>query len=82
MSGARKVQRAGCAVKFASPEDVIIHKMFAGRPVDFEDAKNTLLKRKNKIHLRYLKKWLSEFESLSGKKLANDFNRLNRASCL
>jgi len=34
----------GQEVFFASPEDVIIHKIFAGRPRDMEDARTILLK--------------------------------------
>lgn len=56
MKRVRKVLMGGYPVKFASPEDMIIHKMFAGRAVDLEDVKNILLKLKSKINLRYIKK--------------------------
>jgi predicted nucleotidyltransferase len=48
-------------VKFASCEDVIIHKMIAGRAIDAEDTKNILLKNKNSIDIAYIKKWLGSF---------------------
>ncbi len=48
-------------VKFASCEDVIIHKMVAGRAIDEEDIKSILNKNKNSIDLKYIRKWLSEF---------------------
>lgn len=51
----------GYSVKFASCEDVIIHKMFAGRAIDEEDVKNILIKNRNKIDIEYIRKWLSEF---------------------
>ncbi|MBU4141204.1 MAG: nucleotidyl transferase AbiEii/AbiGii toxin family protein, partial [Candidatus Omnitrophica bacterium] len=36
---ARRVKMKGYPVKFASIEDLIIHKLFAGRAVDLEDVK-------------------------------------------
>ncbi len=35
-------------VKFASPEDVIIHKMIASRAIDLEDVRNILIKMLSK----------------------------------
>jgi len=55
-------------VKFASCEDVIIHKMFAGRAVDEEDVKNILIKNRDSIDLKYIREWLSEFSKLSEQK--------------
>ena len=52
----------GTNVMFASAEDLIIHKIFAGRPRDFEDVKSILLKNPD-IDKKYIKKWLSEFET-------------------
>lgn len=74
---ARKVSMAGYSVKFASCEDVIIHKMFAGRAIDEEDVKNILIKNRRKINLRYIKKWLSEFSKISDQKgISRSFNNL------
>ena len=52
-------------VKFASCEDVVIHKMVAGRAVDVEDVKNILVKNNTTIELEYIRRWLSEFGRLS-----------------
>ena len=52
-------------VKFASCEDVIIHKIIAARAVDVEDVMNILIKNKDRIDLEYIKKWLSEFNKIS-----------------
>ena len=61
-------------VKFASLEDVIIHKIFAGRPRDLEDVKSILLKNPS-ADLPYIRKWLAEFDkSLSETKLLKNFN--------
>ena len=42
---AKKVTILGQQINFASPEDLIIHKIFAGRPRDLEDVK--IILRKN-----------------------------------
>ncbi len=54
-------------VSFASPEDVIIHKIFAGRPRDTEDVKTIILKNPG-IDIKYIKKWLRKFDASSDKK--------------
>ena len=62
----RKVKMGGYPVKFASCEDVIIHKMFAARAIDDEDVKGMLIRHKGKIDVKYIKKWLAEFSQLPG----------------
>jgi len=57
----RKIAILGQEVCFASPEDVVIHKIFAGRPRDIEDARIILLKNPE-IDYSYIRKWLSEFD--------------------
>ena len=57
----RGIQIEDYAVKFASPEDVIIHKMFAGRAIDAEDVKNILIRNRKGLNLSYIRRWLSEF---------------------
>lgn len=48
-------------VCFASPEDVIIHKIFAGRPRDMEDVRSILL-RNDDVDIPYIQSWLDEFD--------------------
>jgi hypothetical protein len=55
----------GQDVCFASPEDLIIHKIFAGRPRDLEDVRSVLLRQPN-IDSLYIKRWLREFDASSG----------------
>jgi len=52
-------------VKFASCEDVIIHKMITARAVDAEDVKSILIKNKDSIELEYITGWLLEFSKIS-----------------
>jgi len=73
---AKKVRMGKTNVCFASPEDVIIHKIFAGRARDMEDAKGILLKHPE-VNTNYIKKWLKEFNKLSPEKnLLKLFNNL------
>ncbi|MBI5574624.1 MAG: nucleotidyl transferase AbiEii/AbiGii toxin family protein [Elusimicrobia bacterium] len=52
-------------VKFASVEDVIIHKLFAGRARDIEDVNGIIVRQgRKKINLKYIKKWLVEFKKI------------------
>ena len=52
-------------VKFASLEDVVIHKIIAGRPRDIEDVKSILLKNSG-YDSAYIEKWLKDFEESVG----------------
>ena len=54
-------------VKFASPEDLIIHKIFAGRPRDVEDVRTVLLKNPD-IDIPDIQEWLKEFDQASDEK--------------
>jgi len=73
----KKVRMSGYSVNFASPEDVVIHKMLAGRAIDYEDVKNILIRNRNRINTVYVKKWLSEFSKLfEHKDILENFNNL------
>lgn len=61
----RKVRFGNVEVSFAAPEDVIIHKIFAGRPRDIEDVRGIILKNPD-IDKEYIMKWLEEFERSAG----------------
>lgn len=64
-------------VNFASIEDIIIHKIFASRPRDLEDAKIIVQKNYNRIDFKYIRKWLKEFSSLSEhKEILSNFKKL------
>jgi hypothetical protein len=52
-------------VKFASCEDVIIHKMVVGRAIDREDVVSILAKNRDTIDIEYIEQWLSEFGKIA-----------------
>ena len=63
----RRVRRARVGqvtVPFASLEDVIVHKLVAGRPVDVEDARVLMVKHRGRMDARYIRHWLKQFASL------------------
>ena len=64
---ARRIEILEQEVCFASPEDVIIHKIFAGRPRDIEDVRTIILKNPG-IDIQYIRGWLREFDASSDKK--------------
>jgi hypothetical protein len=66
-------------VSFATAEDVIIHKVFAGRPRDLEDVRSILF-RNPEIDTPYITGWLEQFdasrEEAVGKGFVETFNEL------
>ncbi len=58
---ARSVKIGGTQVKFASLEDVVIHKVISGRPRDLEDIQSILVKNP-KYDSDYISRWLNEFD--------------------
>jgi predicted nucleotidyltransferase len=57
----RRIDLAGTQVKFAALEDVIIHKIIAGRPRDLEDVRLLLIKNPT-FDQAYIEGWLKEFD--------------------
>jgi len=65
IQNAKQIKMGAQDVYFASLEDVIIHKIIAGRPRDLEDVRSVILKNPD-YDLDYIKKWLAEFEAALG----------------
>ncbi len=62
-------------VYFATPEDLIIQKMFAGRPRDLEDVRSILAK--NPVaDQKYIKNWLEQFGELLDRPLVEQFEQI------
>jgi len=55
------VRLGRATVKFASLEDLVIHKVIAARPRDLEDVKSVLTKNA-KYDSKYIETWLRKFD--------------------
>lgn len=62
-------------VCFASVEDLIIHKLFAGRPRDIEDVRGILLKGRP-LDVHYINRWLKELEAGANEPLVRRFEEI------
>lgn len=71
LARAREVPFGATAVKFASLEDVVIHKIIAGRGRDIEDVRSILLKNPD-YDADYITRWLKEFDQ----SLQEDFSEV------
>jgi predicted nucleotidyltransferase len=56
------VRMGSADVRFASVEDLLIHKVVAGRPRDIEDARSVLLKHPA-ADRTYILRWLGELDA-------------------
>jgi len=63
------------SVRFATAEDLIIHKLVAGRARDLEDVRGILSRRKN-IDAAYLERWLLTFREVLGRDLFREFESI------
>jgi hypothetical protein len=70
MRRARSVTIEGYPIRFASLEDLIVHKVVAGRPRDLEDLRG-VLRRQRDVDRDYVRRWLKDFD----RQLATDYER-------
>ncbi|MCI0405441.1 MAG: nucleotidyltransferase [candidate division Zixibacteria bacterium] len=74
---ARAVRFGRSTVKFAALEDLVIHKLIAGRPRDIEDVKSVLLKNP-RYNRAYLVGWLKKFDDSLAGNLLKTFKALEK----
>jgi len=72
---ATDVKFGNTIVKFASLEDLVIHKIIAGRAIDIEDVKSIILKNPD-YNAEYIKKWLQEFDKSLNEKFFKVFHKI------
>jgi predicted nucleotidyltransferase len=73
----RTITIAGAPVRFAAPEDVIIHKLVAGRPRDLEDVA-AIAAKTTALDVDYMTRWLRVFEADAQRPLEEELRRLLR----
>lgn len=61
------VDVGGREVPFATAEDLLLHKLFAGRPRDLEDAAGVVRRRGPELDWEYLGHWVREFAMIPGR---------------
>jgi hypothetical protein len=61
------VNVGGERVPFASAEDLILHKLFAGRPRDLEDAAGVVRRKGRELDWAYIHGWAAEFSVVAGR---------------
>jgi hypothetical protein len=61
------VEVGGTRVPFASAEDLILHKLFAGRPRDLEDAAGVVRRKGQLLDWSYIHHWAREFREVPGR---------------
>jgi hypothetical protein len=54
-------------VPFATAEDLLLHKLFAGRPRDVEDAAGVVRRRGPELDWEYVRRWAREFAVIPGR---------------
>jgi hypothetical protein len=72
---AKDIKLGRSLVRFASLEDVVIHKVIAGRARDLEDIKSILLKNQ-KYDSNYIEKWLKEFDQSLNEQFLKNFREI------
>lgn len=64
---AEPVAIGGAEVPFATAEDLIVHKLFAARPRDLEDAAGVVRRKGPELDWAYLERWCGEFARVPGR---------------
>jgi predicted nucleotidyltransferase len=77
LSRVNRVRVGGSEVCYASVEDLIIHKLVAGRPRDIEDV-HSILQKNPSYDRAYVQRWLADFEQLTGGALLAALSDLER----
>lgn len=75
MKRANDIKVGKTAVKFASLEDVVIHKIIARRARDIEDINSILLKNPD-YDSEYIRHWLTEFDKSLKENFIELFNTI------
>ncbi len=75
MDRVRTIRVGNADVRFASAEDVVIHKIVAGRPRDIEDVASLMIKQRD-LDIGYIERWLTDFSAALAEPLLDRFRRI------
>lgn len=64
---AQRVPVSGTPVPFATAEDLVIHKLFAGRARDTDDVEGIVRRQGPALDWAYLEHWAAEFARVPGR---------------
>jgi predicted nucleotidyltransferase len=67
ISRAVRIAMAGAEVPFATAEDLLIHKLFAARPRDLEDAAGVVRRKGAALDWDYMRHWARAFADVPGR---------------
>jgi len=71
------IRIGGSEVPFATAEDLILHKLFAGRPRDLEDVLGVIRRQTENLDWMYLDRWAREFAAVPGREgMVEELQRL------
>jgi len=74
---ALRVRIGGQDVPIASAEDLILHKVFAGRARDLEDVRGVMRRKAHELDWAHIEKWARVFTAVPGREtLARDLAEL------
>lgn len=62
-----QVNLSGETVPFASPEDLILFKLFAGRARDIDDARSVVGRQGARLDWSYIERWARTFAEIPGR---------------
>lgn len=62
-----RIEIRGEQVPFTAAEDLILHKLFAGRPRDIEDAEGVVRRKGPGLDWNYLERWAEQFAAVTGR---------------
>ncbi|MDE0422712.1 MAG: DUF6036 family nucleotidyltransferase [Gammaproteobacteria bacterium] len=61
------VPLAGETVPFATPEDLVLLKLFAGRARDIDDIQSVIDRQGERLDWAYIERWAREFAEIPGR---------------
>ena len=68
----------GAQVRYATAEDLVIHKIFAGRPRDLEDVRGIMLHNPS-LDNDYILTWLGRFDESAGESFTRIFEDVRKS---